>query len=110
MTLNRVIHRLRQQYPGLSKRADTGSRQAAIRLFCLECMGGNSAEVKKCCARECPLWSYREGKKPENLSACGRAQENREDVFEGLSSSSESQGVDPAEIAESAQEVADDNR
>ena len=36
------------------------SRKAAIRAFCLECMGYQSAEVNRCTAPACPLYSYRE--------------------------------------------------
>ena len=36
----------------------------AIRLHCLECMGGSSQEVEKCTRPSCPLWHYRFGKHP----------------------------------------------
>ena len=36
------------------------SRKAAIRAFCLECMGYQSAEVNRCTAPACPLYPYRE--------------------------------------------------
>ncbi len=35
------------------------SRKAALRAFCLECMGYESAEVNRCTARACPLYPYR---------------------------------------------------
>ena len=38
-------------------------RAKAIRLKCLDCCCGNSAEVRKCPATHCPLWYYRMGKK-----------------------------------------------
>ena len=41
-------------------RAWTGkSRKAAIRAFCLECVGYESAEVNRCTAPACPLYPYR---------------------------------------------------
>lgn len=44
-------------------RAWTGSsRKAAIRAFCLECVGYESAEVNRCTATACPLYEYREGR------------------------------------------------
>ena len=36
------------------------SRKAAMRAFCLECMGYQSAEVNRCTAPACPLYPYRE--------------------------------------------------
>lgn len=33
----------------------------AIRAFCNDCVGGNSHEIKKCCAYDCSLWPYRLG-------------------------------------------------
>ena len=44
-------------------RAWTGkSRKAAMRAFCLECVGYESAEVNRCTAPACPLYPYREGR------------------------------------------------
>ena len=37
------------------------SRSKAIRLKCIDCSGGNMAEVRKCPATGCPLWRYRMG-------------------------------------------------
>lgn len=37
------------------------SRSKAIRLKCLDCCAGQSAEVRKCPATHCPLWRYRMG-------------------------------------------------
>lgn len=36
----------------------------AIRRFCLDCMGGSSAEVARCTSVGCSLFGYRLGKKP----------------------------------------------
>ena len=36
-------------------------RKKAIRLKCLDCCCGNSAEVRRCHITECPLWNYRMG-------------------------------------------------
>lgn len=38
------------------------SRAKAIRLKCLDCCGGNTAEVRKCPATHCSLWRFRMGK------------------------------------------------
>lgn len=37
-------------------------RSKAIRLKCIDCSGGNMAEVRKCPATNCPLWRFRMGK------------------------------------------------
>jgi len=37
------------------------SRKAAIRAFCLECMGYSAGEVALCTASACPLYAYRQG-------------------------------------------------
>ena len=33
--------------------------QKAIREKCIDCCCGNSAEVRKCIATDCPLWPFR---------------------------------------------------
>lgn len=38
------------------------TRAKAIRLKCIDCCCGNTAEVRKCPAEQCPLWRYRMGK------------------------------------------------
>ena len=57
-----VGNELRKRKPKMAERAKT-MRSAAIRLFCLECMGGNAAEVRRCTAIACFLWPYRTGRK-----------------------------------------------
>lgn len=54
------------------------TRGKAIRLKCLDCCCGNSAEVRRCELRKCPLWRYRMGseKKAEALEAVGEPDEN----------------------------------
>jgi len=36
----------------------------AIRAKCLDCCGGNAAEIRKCVAVECDLWPFRMGTNP----------------------------------------------
>lgn len=36
------------------------SRKSAMRAFCLECMGYQSAEVNRCTSLACTLYGYRE--------------------------------------------------
>jgi hypothetical protein len=37
-------------------------RAKAIRLKCIDCCCGNTAEVRKCPAEHCPLWRFRMGR------------------------------------------------
>ncbi len=56
MKLADVPESLRPMY----LRAMSGrSRQAAVRVNCLMCVGWNSAEVDRCTATSCPLYPYR---------------------------------------------------
>lgn len=36
----------------------------AIRLFCLECMGGDKNEIRYCTDKTCPLYRFRFGTVP----------------------------------------------
>lgn len=44
----------------------------AIRKFCVQCMGGQTREVKKCTAKKCPLYFFRMGKNPNRAGMGGR--------------------------------------
>jgi hypothetical protein len=57
-----LMAQLRRKYPGLARRADTGSCRAAQRLKCYECMGGSRSDVTGCRNYECPVWPYRHGR------------------------------------------------
>lgn len=48
-----------QRFQRLVRQAATGSRAAAMRLFCLSCVGYVTADVRECDAKACPLWLYR---------------------------------------------------
>lgn len=42
----------------------------AIRRYCVECSGGNTAEVRRCWAKECPLYPFRKGHKlPKDINS-----------------------------------------
>ena len=45
----------RSRYLNAEKNARNGSLAAMVKLFCLQCMGWNHAEVKRCEARGCAL-------------------------------------------------------
>ena len=36
----------------------------SMRAYCLDCTGGNKAVVRECSFTDCPLYSYRMGKRP----------------------------------------------
>ncbi len=42
-----------------AKENKVNTRSKAIRLKCLDCMGGSSTEVKACVVVDCPLWHFR---------------------------------------------------
>ena len=44
-------------------------RAKAIRLKCIDCCCGNTAEVRKCTVTSCHLWRFRMGK--EIKDTCG---------------------------------------
>lgn len=41
----------------------------AIRAKCVDCSGGNTAEVRKCEVYDCPLWTFRMGVRPSTLKS-----------------------------------------
>ena len=47
---------------GVNKMQERVSRSKAIRLKCLDCCCGQSAEVRRCPVTDCPLWRYRMGR------------------------------------------------
>ena len=58
------------------------SRSKAIRLKCLDCCCGQSAEVRKCPAIDCPLWRYRMGKEENDELRPVRKNSQKSDDFE----------------------------
>lgn len=57
-----LIEELRAKRPGLAARAAAGNVLAGVRLNCLECSGGSSAEVLRCPSTRCSLYPFRTGK------------------------------------------------
>lgn len=45
------------------------TRGKAIRLKCLDCCCGNSAEVRRCPVTDCPLWRYRMGSESKAVAS-----------------------------------------
>ena len=46
-------------YRGLVDQLANGSKAAAIKLHCLQCVGYERAEVTRCSSRHCPIWPIR---------------------------------------------------
>lgn len=38
------------------------SRSSAVRLFCIDCMGGSRGDARSCDSRECALWPHAFGR------------------------------------------------
>lgn len=51
--------------PGAWARVRRVTGLRAIRLKCLDCCCGSSAEVRLCVQHDCPLWPVRLGRKPK---------------------------------------------
>jgi len=47
-----------EMYQGIAEEAET-SRAAAVKLFCLECVGYVRTDVTGCTATRCPLYPHR---------------------------------------------------
>lgn len=60
------LQEIKKKNPSLARRAKN-SDKAAIRLFCLCCMGGDREAVKNCTATEetCALYTRRTGRNPD---------------------------------------------
>lgn len=60
-----VKHRIRADGNGKTKVVKLTARKAIIE-HCKECMGWNTAEVRRCTAPLCPLYPFRTHDKPED--------------------------------------------
>ena len=54
------------------------NRSKAIRLKCLDCCCGQSAEVRQCPSTDCPLWRYRMGREENDELKPKRSAKNSE--------------------------------
>jgi len=46
-------------YRNLVEQVADGSKAAAVKLNCLQCVGFERAEVTKCTSVQCPMWAFR---------------------------------------------------
>ncbi|HNR30172.1 MAG TPA: hypothetical protein PKI11_04735 [Candidatus Hydrogenedentes bacterium] len=44
----------------------------AMRAKCIDCCGGQPAEVTRCAITDCPLWPYRAGRRPKRAADPGK--------------------------------------
>lgn len=66
MTEDKRLSQIPESQRKTYQRAMTGrSRKAAIKAFCLECVGYIRVEVRNCSDVGCPLHPYRPGQKRE---------------------------------------------
>ncbi len=47
--------------------------QKAIRAKCLDCANGSATEVRHCPIKDCPLYPYRFGMRPDTAEKRGKA-------------------------------------
>lgn len=60
-TRERLLAQIPPRQRSIFRRAwEGGSRKAAIRGFCLQCVGYEPAEINRCTSLTCPLYPYRE--------------------------------------------------
>ena len=56
----KYVRQVPRKYRAIYERATSGkSRKAAVRAFCLECVGWQAREVDLCTSPGCPLYPYR---------------------------------------------------
>lgn len=58
--MEKLLDEIKRQHPNLAKQAERYPLKA-IRLFCLECVGGVNSEVRRCSVEDCPLFRFRFG-------------------------------------------------
>ena len=58
--IEKRLNDIPQKYKNHYRKAMTGKHRAsAVKAFCLECMGWEREEVRKCTSVACPLYPYR---------------------------------------------------
>lgn len=64
MAFNHTFKYLKSTSDGIKEIEENKNISAskAIRYYCMDCSGGNLAEVKCCGLTKCPLWPFRMGK------------------------------------------------
>ena len=91
----RLSDELEARFPVLAERAKT-SRVSAIKLFCIECMGGNRAEARSCAETDCFLHSHAWNRgRPARMAVSGspRASEGQGEESAGSATCSPDAGA-----------------
>lgn len=72
---------LRAKYPRAAESAARGSCRAAVKLQCLECVGGTRQDVRDCSDRGCPLYVVRpyrtEAEQPPRMRSAAQLEADR---------------------------------
>jgi hypothetical protein len=67
------MNEIPSKYDQLTERARSGkSRKDSIHIHCLECMGYEREQVRRCLNRDCVFWFWRPYKTPQELSGNGK--------------------------------------
>ena len=64
--MDKLRDKIRTKFPGWAKQA--GARPA-IRLFCIECMGGSYRDATTCETTDCFLWPFGLAARAQRLAA-----------------------------------------
>jgi hypothetical protein len=67
---------IKRRYPKTVARAQSGSRAAAMKLQCVECMGGDLGEVYACTDKGCWLFPFRPEKRSTVAKIATKQPEN----------------------------------
>lgn len=60
MSSEHIFDVIRRKYPAMGRRMDyENSRAAAIRSFCIQCVGECLADIATCANQRCSLWPFR---------------------------------------------------
>lgn len=72
---------------------EVASRKEAIRNFCLECMGYQQAEIRRCTATECWLYPWRLGALDDKTIDIEKAQAKKKGVVKKKAKKTEQKKV-----------------
>ena len=57
-----IAERKVKKFTDACQAGERGGYSEAVRCKCLDCMGFNMSEVRKCPSKDCPLWYFRFGR------------------------------------------------
>jgi len=62
----------------------TQSPSQAIRLKCIDCMGKQIGEIRKCASNDCPIWPFRFGHNPFSKRGSSASEEGKKNRSEAV--------------------------